>query len=65
MLAADNAADALNLWESSGAVLPATFSGALINYLAHDSEDVRIAAADALATGLQVCQNHIFVVVFF
>ena len=59
MLAADNAADALALWESTSAVLPANFTGALIQYLAHRSEDVRMAAADALASGLQVRPSHV------
>ena len=49
-----NAEEATNLWESAGCELQPTFTGALMPYLGHRSEDVRGAAAEALAAGLQV-----------
>ncbi len=51
---AGNAEEATNLWESAGCELQPTFTGALMPYLGHRSEDVRGAAAEALAAGLQV-----------
>ena len=51
---AGNAEEATNLWESAGCELQPTFTGALVQYLGHRSEDVRGAAAEALAAGLQV-----------
>ena len=53
-ICAGNAEEATNLWESAGCELQPTFTGALMPYLGHRSEDVRGAAAEALAAGLQV-----------
>ena len=51
---AGNAEEATDLWESAGCALQPTFTGALMPYLGHSSEDIRGAAAEALAAGLEV-----------
>ena len=50
----DNAEAASDLWEYSGATLEADFAPPLVRYLGHRNADVRQAAADALAAGLEV-----------
>ena len=50
----DNAEAASDLWEYSGATLEADFAAPLVRYLGHRNADVRQAAADALAAGLEV-----------
>ena len=43
----------MNLWDTVGAELRPSFAGPLIKHLGHKSEDIRSAAAKALAAGLQ------------
>jgi hypothetical protein len=51
---AANADAAQALWEDAGAALPDDYAAALIPYLGHQHEDVRSAAADALAAAVEV-----------
>lgn len=47
------------MWEESGAQLSPNFAPVLMPYLGHQHQDVRAAAADALAAAVEVCHAKI------